>query len=104
MYHFEKELEENKKEQTRLRDREISDLKFILKYAEGRRFLWRLLELAGVMQCSFTGNSETFFREGKRSVGLAFLDDLFKYAPTAFTQMQQEYYSELKSKGVNKDD
>ena len=52
---------------------EIEDLKWVLSNKRGRRFIWRFLEKAGVFKSSFTGNSETFFREGQRNMGLMVL-------------------------------
>ena len=48
-------------------------LKSILKSTEGRWFLMRLLDATGVNSNSFTGNTTTFFNEGKRQVGLELL-------------------------------
>ena len=52
------------------REREANDMRALLATTEGRRFLWRLMEKCGVYRESFTGSSETFFLEGKRSIGL----------------------------------
>ena len=45
----------------------------LLKNKEGRWFLMRLLDATGINANSFTGNSHTFFNEGKRQVGLELL-------------------------------
>lgn len=50
-----------------------NSLTSILKSKEGRWFLMRLLDATGVNSSSFTGNSTTFFNEGKRQVGLELL-------------------------------
>ena len=50
-----------------------NSLTSILKNKEGRWFLMRLLDATGVNSSSFTGNSTTFFNEGKRQVGLELL-------------------------------
>lgn len=50
-----------------------TSLTSILKSKEGRWFLMRLLDATGVNSSSFTGNSTTFFNEGKRQVGLELL-------------------------------
>jgi hypothetical protein len=65
------------------RNREVDDLKAILSTPEGKRFAWRLLERCGVYQSSFTGNSETFFKEGSRSVGLWLIDEFIEAHPKA---------------------
>ena len=50
-----------------------SPLMSLLKNKEGRWFLLRLLDATGINAHSFTGNSHTFFNEGKRQVGLELL-------------------------------
>jgi hypothetical protein len=74
----------------RLAERQHSDLRKVLGGPEGRRFVWRLMSEAGVFRSSFTGNSETFFREGKRNIGLMILGDVMVAQPDSFTVMQRE--------------
>jgi hypothetical protein len=74
----------------RLRERELDDIKRILETDFGRRFVWRYLGLAGVFQTSFTGNSTTFFNEGKRDIGLKLLADITEAKPEAYLQMTNE--------------
>ena len=50
-----------------------NSLTSILKSKEGRWFFMRLLDATGVNSSSFTGNSTTFFNEGKRQGGLELL-------------------------------
>ena len=82
----------------RRRDRELSDLRFILKTPEGRRFIWGLLSTAGIFHSSFSLNdAQTNFNEGRRSIGLKYLSDLMETKPDAYLYMQQEHSSEEKS-------
>ena len=81
----------------RKRERELSDIRFILKSPEGRRFYWKLMSDARVFHSSFNGDtSGTMFNEGRRSIGLDILNDLLEAKPETFSQMQQEYASEKK--------
>lgn len=65
------------KEQKRVRlQLEQEDLRAVMRTVEGRRFIRAQLARCGVWRTSFTGNSETFFREGQRNIGLMLLDDL----------------------------
>ena len=48
-----------------LRERELADIAWLLSDRRGRRFMWRVFSNAGIFRTSFTGNSETFFNEGK---------------------------------------
>lgn len=57
---------------------ELKDLNEILALESGKRFIWRYLEKCGVFSSSFTGNSETFFREGERNIGLQLLAEVTK--------------------------
>lgn len=77
------------RERERLKQ-EAADLKWVLSDRRGRRFYRRLVEHTGVFQSSFTGNSETFFREGRRDVGLKLMADLTRNAPEAYSVMMQE--------------
>lgn len=67
-----------------------NDLKWLMAHKPGRRIMARLLEITGVYRTSFTGNSETFFREGERNVGLKFLNDLLTATPEAYVQLLKE--------------
>jgi len=67
------------------------DLTRVLASESGRRFLWYLMDRAHVFRSSFTGNSETFFREGERSVGLFVLAGVLDVGPEVFGRMQKEF-------------
>lgn len=62
----------------------------------GRRFVWWLLGIAGIFRSSFTGNSETFFREGERNVGLRLLTEVTRDAHDLYLMAQQEAAVEAK--------
>lgn len=72
------------------RAKEIEDFNFIMSDARGRRFMWRVLEMAGVYRSSFTGNSTTFFNEGMRNIGLMLIGEIHAIAPDAYAQMLKE--------------
>lgn len=59
--------------QAEIRRRDEEALREILGSESGRWFLMRLLDLTKVNQNCFTGNSHTFYNEGKREVGLEIL-------------------------------
>lgn len=69
---------------------ESEDFKWLMGNKRGRRIVWRLLERTGVYRSSFTGNSETFFREGMRNVGLSLLDQIHSITPDQFAVMLKE--------------
>lgn len=72
------------------RDQEKADFAWLMSDKRGRRFIWRMLENTGVYRSSFTGNSETFFREGARNVGLKLISDIHEFAPDAYPLMLEE--------------
>ena len=72
------------------RDREANDMRSLLATIEGRRFLWRLMEKCGIYRESFTGSSETFFLEGKRSIGLFVIAEIIDAEPDAYLLMIKE--------------
>ncbi|CAB4124532.1 hypothetical protein UFOVP65_11 [uncultured Caudovirales phage] len=69
---------------------EQEDFKWLMGSKRGRRIVWRLLERTGVYRSSFTGNSETFFREGQRNVGLMLMAQINEHAPDQYALMLKE--------------
>lgn len=68
--------------------RDIEDLKWLLEQAQGRRFVWRLLEQAGVYQSTFNSSgSVTAFNEGKRAIGLWALAQIHDHTPDVLATM-----------------
>ena len=59
----------------------------ILATDNGKRFLFWLINQTGVFAPCFTGNSTTFFLEGKRSVGLEIYRLLLETNPDAFQEI-----------------
>lgn len=72
------------------RDGEIEDFKWIMADKRGRRFIWRMLEKAGVYRTSFTGNSTTFFNEGQRNMGLMIVGEIHAHCPEFYVSMLKE--------------
>lgn len=70
------------------------DLIWVLSDPRGRRVVWRLLERCGIYKNSFTGNSHTFFNEGRRAVGLETLIEINDADPKAFSVMATEAANE----------
>ena len=69
---------------------ELDDFRWVMEDKRGRRFMWRLLTKAGVFRTSFTGNSETFFREGQRNIGLMVMDLIHEACPEKYAVMHKE--------------
>lgn len=51
-----------------------SDVRTVFDNPAGRRILDKILAMCEIYNDTFTGNSRTFFLEGKRSVGLEILE------------------------------
>jgi hypothetical protein len=68
------------------------DLEMVMEYAFGRRFVWRLLEQAGVYRASFAGEAthQTAFLEGQRNGGLRLLHQIFETCPGSYALMMKE--------------
>lgn len=72
------------------RETEVEDLKKLLATKEGRRFIWKILQHCNIYENSFTGNSTTFFKEGRRDIGLWLLTELHYADKTAYANLQLE--------------
>ena len=90
-----------KTKQDYIRDRDIDALNHVLSTELGRWFFCRLLDRTDILKQSFTGNSETFFIEGKRKVGLAYMNMLGQIGDGVdgvkkYHQAQLEYIEQQK--------
>jgi hypothetical protein len=85
-----KQVKAAKSKEVSKRDQELDDVIHVLSSVQGRRFLWRVLGLCHVFKTSFTGNSTTFFNEGKRDIGLRILGDINEASPESYLAMMQE--------------
>lgn len=90
-----------KTKQDYIRDRDIDALNHVLSTELGRWFFCRLLDRTDILKQSFTGNSETFFNEGKRKVGLAYINMLGQIGDGVegvkkYHQAQLEYIEQQK--------
>lgn len=70
-----------------------ADLVWLMEQPRGRRVLWGIMEEAGLFRTSFTGNSETFLREGERNVALRLQAQLIWADRQKFAAMLQEQIS-----------
>lgn len=91
----------SKTKQEYIRDRDIDALNHVLSTELGRWFFCRLLDRTDILKQSFTGNSETFFNEGKRKVGLAYMNMLGQIGDGVegvkkYHQAQLEYIEQKK--------
>ena len=77
----------------RIKKIEEDDFRWLMAEKRGRRIMWRLLERTRVYQSSFTGNSQTFFLEGTRNVGLMLISDIQKHCAEQFVVMLKEHMS-----------
>lgn len=72
------------------RDKELDDLRFVMGVPQGRRVLFRILDRCGVYRSSFTGNSQTYFNEGERNIGLYVLSEMTEAKEERIFQMMRE--------------
>ena len=86
----EREADELARREALQRDQQLDDMRWLMSQPQGRRVVARVLELAGVERISFTGNSQTFFNEGARSVGIPLLDEIKAHAWPHYIVMLEE--------------
>ena len=72
-------------------DLEIDDLKWLMSNKRGRRFVFRVLERAGVWRISFNTNALSMaFNEGQRNEGLRLMANITAHCPDRYTEMLEE--------------
>lgn len=84
-------------QQTKLKKRNISDMQSVLKTPQGRRVLWRILQVANVRGHGFIPADAlaTSFHCGQRSIGLFLLEEIERANSLAYQQMRSEYQAEI---------
>ena len=84
------------------RQLEVEDFKWLMANKQGRRFLWRLLSLAGLFRSTFRLNNEMAFLEGMRNLGLVFWTDLHEICPEKYHLMVKEQEDNGKRANANR--
>lgn len=82
---------ESRERNERTEKLEIEDLKWVMSNKRGRRFVFRLLERAGVFRLSFNTNALSMaFNEGQRNEGLRLTAQIHAECPDRYTEMLKE--------------
>lgn len=73
----------------RERAQELEDLRAILAMpkGEGIRFFRRMMALGGIFRTTFTGDSQSFFLEGRRVFATTYLKDALEAAPELLARL-----------------
>lgn len=70
---------------------EHDEVCWLMADAKGRRFVWRLLKIAGIYRTTFAGDAlQSAFREGYRAAGIDLVNLILKHCPERYAQMQKE--------------
>lgn len=64
-----------------------ADLEAVLATPEGRRLIASYIDRCGTMQSTFTGNSNGYFLEGTRAVGILMMKDINSVDPHIWADM-----------------
>lgn len=81
-------------------DQRIADFRWVASTPQGRRFLYRVLEVSGVFHTTFNPDPyQSAFNEGGRNAGLRVLNDLMTLAPGAYAAMLDEHAQDTTTGG-----
>ena len=81
----------------------IANVRQVAKTRQGKELLWHILGMCNLYSDGFSGNSRTFYEEGKRSVGLEILAMLEEADPLVYPLMLLEKAKETQNKTVNEE-
>ena len=80
------------------KDTEEDDFKWLMSSKRGRRYVWRLLERAGVFRPSFNTNSMAMaFAEGNKNEGFRTLGLIHSLCPELYSVMLKEQKNEQRN-------
>lgn len=93
----EEQVKSAKQKEKFAREKELDDLKYLLSVPQGRRFIWRYLEICGVFRSIWHASALIHFNEGKRDVGLHLIGDITEADPEGLIRMMAEAKKEEKN-------
>ena len=73
----------------------LENIRAICRLKHGREFVNTILALTQVYSDSFTGNSQTYYNEGKRAIGLQVIDLLNEADPQIYITLLKENLEQL---------
>jgi hypothetical protein len=93
------EQKESDAKRKKRRARELADIRKVLSFPEGRRFIWRMWGECNTFRSPYAHKDTNFTHVciGKQDIGFMILDEVNKAKPDAYSQMRAEYLSELQS-------
>jgi len=103
MRHNEREREEAKKQREMEYEARKEAYRFVFRTQQGKVVLDDILKKAMLWVTTFTGNSQTYFNEGKRDLGLYILKMTNTADPNIIIQLMSEKL-ELKLRQDGKDE
>lgn len=72
------------------RKRDLEDICEVMGTVAGRRWFWRRMAKSNMFSRCFTGNSETFYREGRREAALEELQEVMVACPELYWKAKEE--------------
>ena len=98
--------------QAQMRRKDAEALTELLNSPSGRWFLMRMFDRTKLVSNSFTGNSSTFYNEGRRAVGVELMNEITCLGLEAFSLkqlaereyiLQQQEYKQLYLQSLKED-
>ncbi len=78
-------------------EQQREDMQWLMNDPRGRRLMWSWLSFCGLFRSSMTGNSQTFFLEGQRNVGLMLQANILQNVPESWVLMHTEATKPIKA-------
>lgn len=86
-----RQVKEARKRETRSRDRELEDIRAVLKTREGRRFYWRLMERCRAFSSVFDASgSKVYYNAGQQDIGHFLIAEMSEVDPNILVLMMKE--------------
>lgn len=74
------------------RAREVDDFKWLMGHKQGRRIMWRMLEVTGVFRNPhIPGTDDVLFRCGMQNVGQVLMTEIHTICPEHYPTMTKEH-------------
>lgn len=98
-FEFKEQREDIERKRFIEQDQQREDMAWLMGDERGRRLMFSWLEFCGIRRTSMTGNSQTFFNEGVRNVGLMLEGNILEHTPEQWLRMTNEARARKLNKG-----
>lgn len=86
----EEQVKQARSREKRIRERELSDIRYLLQSPQGRRFLWKLMGRCKTFESIWEPSAKIHFNAGQQDLGHFIMAEIIEADENSLLQMMKE--------------